>query len=209
MAAVLACGHGATLSHRSASELWAMLPPRSGPVDVTVPGTAGRRKRPGIRLHRSPLPTPAATTGRRGIPVTIPARTLRDLRRITTRNEFRAAVRQAEVLGLDLGGRGMDADHTRSELEARFLALCRRHRLPTPVVNVRLGPFLVDFLWRDERLIVETDGYRFHRGHLAFEADRARDVELKLRGYTVVRLTHRQVVHEASWVARTLSKLLT
>ena len=97
---------------------------------------------------------------------------------------------------------------TRSELERRFLRLCRRHRLPTPEVNVRIGPFIVDFLWRDRALIVETDGYRFHRGRSAFEGDRARDVELKLRGYEVVRFTYRQVVDEAAGVARTLRALL-
>ncbi len=110
--------------------------------------------------------------------------------------------------GWTLVGRGMNVDLTRSELEHRFLRLCRRHRIPTPEVNVRLGPFLVDFLWRDQRLIVETDGYRFHRGREAFEADRARDVELRLLGYTVVRFTHRQVVREPSRVAQALSKLL-
>lgn len=109
---------------------------------------------------------------------------------------------------MDLGERGVDADLTRSELERRFLLLCRRHRLPTPEVNVRVGPFIVDFLWRDKRLIVETDGYRFHRGRSAFEGDRARDVELKLRGYEVVRFTYRQVVERASPVARTLRVLL-
>jgi very-short-patch-repair endonuclease len=148
------------------------------------------------------------TTLRDGIPVTTPARTLTDLRRVMTPDEFRAATRQAEVLGLDLGARAVDADLTRSELEHRFLWLCRRHRLPTPEVNARVGSFVVDFLWRSRRLVVETDGYRFHRGRLAFEADRARDVELKLLGYTVVRFTHRQVVDEPLWVTRTLRGLL-
>jgi len=76
-------------------------------------------------------------------------------------------------------------------------------------VNVRIGPFIVDFLWRDQKLIVETDGYRFHRGRLAFEDDRARDVTLKLQGYEVVRFTHRQVANEAPQVAQTLRVLLT
>jgi very-short-patch-repair endonuclease len=70
------------------------------------------------------------------------------------------------------------------------------------------APFEVDFLWRDRCLVVETDGYRFHCGRWAFEGDRAGDVELKLRGYEVVRFTHRQVVDEASRVARTLRLLL-
>lgn len=111
-------------------------------------------------------------------------------------------------MGLDLGQQDMEADLTRSELERRFLRLCRRHRLPRPEVNARVGPFVVDFLWRSQRLVVETDGYRFHRGRLAFESDRARDVELKLLGHAVVRFTHRQLVDEPSRVARTLRMLL-
>lgn len=208
LAAVLACGDRAVLSHRSAAALWNLLPASRGIVDITVPGSGGRRKRRGIRLHRSPLLTPAVTTRRNGIPVTIPARTLADLRRVATPKECRAVVRQAEILGLDLGEQGVDTDLTRSELERRFLRLCLRHRIPTPEVNVRIGPFLVDFVWRDARLIVETDGYRFHRGRQAFEADRARDVELRLLRYEVVRFTYTQVVNEPSRVARTLRVLL-
>jgi very-short-patch-repair endonuclease len=208
MAAVLAYGEDATLSHRSAAELWALLPHRHGPIDVTVPGTGGRRKRQGIRLHRSSLLTSAVTTIRDGIAVTTPSRTLADLGRCATPGEVRRAIRQAEVLGLPIGDRGGAVDLTRSELERRFLRLCQGRRLPTPEVNARVGSFVVDFLWRDQRLIVETDGYRFHRGRWAFEADRARDIELKLRGYEVVRFTHRQVVHEAAGVAHTLRVLL-
>jgi very-short-patch-repair endonuclease len=208
MAAALACGKAASLSQRSAAELWALLPPRNGPIDITIPGTDGRRKRRGIRLHRSRLLTPAVTTLRDGIAVTTPARTLADLRRVATPDDFGRAIRQAEVLGLPIGDQIVANDLTRSELERRFLWLCRRHRLPTPEVNVRVGPFIVDFLWRDKRLIAETDGYRFHRGRSAFEGDRARDVELKLRGYEVVRFTYRQVVEQALPVARTLRVLL-
>jgi very-short-patch-repair endonuclease len=152
--------------------------------------------------------TPAATTRRNGIPVTTPARSLADLRRVGEPAEVRQAIRQAEIMGLDLGQQDMEADLTRSELEHRFLRLCRRHRLQRPEVNASVGPFVVDFLWRSQRLVVETDGYRFHRGRLAFESDRARDVELKLLGHTVVRFTHRQLTDEPSRVARTLRMLL-
>jgi very-short-patch-repair endonuclease len=103
----------------------------------------------------------------------------------------------------------MEPDLTRSELERRFLRLCRRHGLPKPEVNVRVGSFEIDFLWRDRSVVVETDGYRFHRGRVAFESDRARDAELKLLGYDVLRFTHRQVAWEASLVARTLRTLLS
>jgi very-short-patch-repair endonuclease len=116
-------------------------------------------------------------------------------------------LRQAEFLGLPIDQR-LAPDHTRSELEARFLGLCRRHRLPAPEVNVRLRPYLVDFLWRAQRLVVEVDGYWAHRGRSAFEADRARDLELKRRGYEVIRLTWRTVKGDPAGTAATLRSLL-
>ena len=144
-----------------------------------------------------------------GIPVTTPARTVDDLRRGLPADRLEAVLRRAEALQLDVGKQGgFEPDLTRSELERRFLRLCRRRRFPAPEVNARVGPFVVDFLWRDRALIVETDGYRFHRGRSAFEGDRARDVELKLRGYDVVRFTHRQVISEAEAVAASLRALL-
>lgn len=209
MAAVLAHGEGAVLSHRSAAELWRLFAPREGAVDVTVPSSGGRRRRPGIRLHRSPSLPIAATTRLRGIAVTTPARTIADLRRAVTADELRLAIRQAEFLGLDLGNEGgVELDLTRSPLERRFLRMCRRHRLPKPEVNTKIGFREVDFLWRDRRLIVETDGYGSHRGRVAFEDDRAKDVELKLLGYEVVRFTWRQVTDEPKAVATKLRALL-
>lgn len=215
MAAVLAIGGGppragrplerwgAALSHRSAAELWGLLPHRDGPVDVLAPGDAGKARRKGIRLHRSTSLMPADVTLRAGIPVTTPARTLSDLRRAVGANEHRRATRQAEVLGLPLGDE-TETDRTRSDLERDFLRLCRRYRLPPPAVNARIGPDLVDFLWRERRLIVETDGYRYHRGKAAFEDDRDRDLRLRDAGYEVIRLSERQLNEEADRVAGTL-----
>jgi hypothetical protein len=153
MAAVLACGPGAVISHRSAAALWGLLP-TCPVVDVTIPRSGGLARRSGIRLHRSRTLGPGQTTRRRNIPLTSPIRTLADLRRSVTDAEVRRATRQAEVLGLPLGtdARG---EHTRSELEHRFLQLCRRHRLPPPEVNVHIGGYVVDFLWRERRLIVK------------------------------------------------------
>jgi very-short-patch-repair endonuclease len=99
------------------------------------------------------------------------------------------------VLGLPLGS-NQGTDRTRSELEVLFLELCRRHDLPSPEVNVRVGPFTVDFLWRDRGLVVETDGYRYHRGRTAFEEDRDRDLRLRSLGYDVLRLSYAQVTRE-------------
>lgn len=85
-----------------------------------------------------------------------------------------------------------------------FLQLCRRHRLPPPEVNVRVGRMEVDFLWPGAELVVEVDGYRYHRGRSAFERDRARDLGLRDRGYAVIRLTHRQLLEEPGLVVKIL-----
>jgi very-short-patch-repair endonuclease len=208
MAAVLGCGKGAALSHRSAAALWGLLPAVAGPADVSVRDRGGRSRRRGIRIHRSRTLTPELTTRCRGIPVTSPARTISDLRRVLPPAQVRRAIRQAEALGFGLG-RGVERDGTRSELEHRFRRLCRRHRLPMPVANAPVGGFVVDFLWRERALIVETDGYRYHRGRQAFEDDRARDIELRLLGYEVVRFTYRQVLDDPAHVAATVRTLLS
>jgi very-short-patch-repair endonuclease len=201
MAAVLACGDEAVLSHRGAAELWGMLKPVSGPVHVTVPGPGGRRQRRGLQLHRSPSLTTAVTTRRLGIRVTTPERTITDLRRSVTPAVLRRAIRQAEYDGRPIGDHGRRTDRTRSDLERRFLRLCRRHRLPEPEVNVKIGRFVVDFLWRQEGLVVETDTYRTHGGSQAFQDDRDRDNELALMGVEVLRFTDTRLDEDPAGVA--------
>lgn len=215
MAAVLASGQAAVLSHTSAAELWGMLrsrrPPSPAGVDVdvhvTIPNEAGRRKRHGIVIHRSRTLNPNQVTRRHAIPVTTPIRTLRDLRRTLPQPQFAAALRQAEFLRLPLDD-SLEPDRTRSELEARFLALCRRHRVPQPEVNVRIGGFVVDFTWPEQRLMVEVDGWDSHRTRSAFEEDRARDARLAVLGYEVVRFTWRQLMRDQPEVAKTIRTLL-
>lgn len=226
-AAVLAVGGGpsgkggsvlgywrAAISHRSAACLWGLLPVADGSVDVTAADLGGRASRRGIRIHRSRSMAPSDVTLRDRIPVTTPARTIADLRLALSHQhsgaltawELRRAARQAGVLGLPLGK--ADPDTTRSDLERDFLRLCRRHGLPPPEVNVRVGPYLVDFLWRERRVVVETDGYRYHRGRVAFQDDRGRGLELKRRGYDVVPLSERQVSEEGDLVAEVLAPLV-
>ena len=99
------------------------------------------------RLHRRSSGVGFSVTRHRGIPVTTPAQTIADLAGAVSPTQHRRAIRQAEVLGLQTG---LDAvEPTRSELEDLFLRLCERHRLPKPEVNVQVGPYEVDFLWRD------------------------------------------------------------
>ncbi len=147
-----------------------------------------------MRVHRSSTLIAAVTTRRNGIAVTKPARTLRDLHRTSPQPVFQRAVRRALDLRLvDSEDLEPDPDLTRSELERLFLSLCRRHRFPRPEVNARVGPYEVDFVWRDRGLIVETDGYRHHGNPNAFERDRARDALLQGRSFKVLRFTYQQV----------------
>jgi len=141
--------------------------------------------------------------------VTKPSRTIDDLRRSGSIPawEVRRAIRQAEVLGLPLGPE-VQSDRTRSDLELLFLRLCRRHRFPEPEVNVRVNRFEVDFLWPDHRLIVETDGYTYHRGHAAFLNDHDRDLKLRALDYEVIRLSEKQLNEEPAFAAAVLRDAL-
>jgi very-short-patch-repair endonuclease len=228
MAAVLALGGGpsgggsvlehwgAAVSHRSALSLWSLLPANRVLCDVIVAGAGGRARRGGIRVHRSLTLAPGDVTLHRGIPVTTPERTIADLREAISTGrggpisgrELRKAIRQANVLGLPIGS-GDAKVRTRSDLEGDFLRLCRLHRLPRPEVNVRVGPYLIDFLWRERRLVVETDSYLYHRGEAAFQDDHARDLELMRRGFEVLRLSELQLDEEPARVAKVLAARLS
>jgi very-short-patch-repair endonuclease len=221
MAAVLACGDGAVLSHHSAAALWDLLRPIEGAIHVSVPTTSGRAAQRGIHLHRcpslltprepSPSPSSLPSEGGRGrrllithrhrIPVTTIQRTIEDLRTspLLPPHLLRRAIRQAEHKGHRLNG--VESDRTRSDLEAAFLDFYRRHHIPTPEVNVRLGRWEVDFLWREQRLVVEVDTWIYHRGSASFEDDHARDLDLRTAGFAVLRFTDIQLEDEAERVA--------
>jgi very-short-patch-repair endonuclease len=207
---------GAAVSHRSALSLWSLLPASQAPCDVIVGGSGGKARRDGIRVHRSLTLVSSDVTLHHGIPVTTPARTIADLREAnSTRrpgaipgHELRKAIRQANVLGLPIGERYARVK-TRSDLEGDFLRLCRRHRLPSPEVNVRIGPYLIDFLWRERWFVVETDSYLYHRGEVAFQDDHARDLELMRRGFEVLRISELQLDKGPAQVAEVLTAKLT
>jgi very-short-patch-repair endonuclease len=215
MAAVLACGEGAVLSHQTAAAVWDLRRVGSGAIHVTVPGDPGRKKREGIRLHRSVTLTPTDTTQVRGLPVTTPARTTIDLARTLNEHELEALVDWADDRHL-VDFRDLEATRsaslkavlrahapapTRSELERTFLRLCRDHGIERPEVNVLIEGYLVDFVWRNRRLIVEVDGYEHHRTRSKFESDRERDVVLGVAGWQVRRFTWRHIDERPSWVA--------
>ncbi len=215
MAAVLACGAGAVLSHGAAAVHWGLLRPIDGPIDITVPHHNGRKRRRGIRIHRcATLGAPWSTSGlpkrpvtvRNHIPVTTVPRTLVDVRATLPPRLVRRAVRQAEFLGLGLGE--IKTDRTRSELERDFLRLWRGTRLRQPEVNVPLDGMTVDFLWRRERLVVETDSYATHGGTVAFENDRERDLRLRRLGYSVHHFSERQLELEPEAVLEDVASAL-
>ena len=232
LAAVMASGPGAVLSHHAAGALWRLRPARAGNVSVTVPTQGGPRGQDGIEVHRTRSLYAAEVTRRHGIPVTTPERTLIDLAASLSRRELERSIDEADRLRLcdsgsldeaaarHRGRRGIarlrellarqrvGSTLTASELEERFLALCRRQRIPDPVVNAPVGRFTVDFLWPQACLIAETDGWSSHRTRRAYEADRERDVALALLGYLVVRFTYRQVMGEPLVVASRLRSLL-
>jgi very-short-patch-repair endonuclease len=206
-AAVLAYGEDAVLSHGSAAALWGFLRPISGPIDVSVPSSGGRRARRGIRLHRCKSLRADQVTKRRGIPVTTPARTIRDVEGTLPPRLARRAARQAEIAGFRLGVEA-GTDRTRSDLERDFLRLCRRSDLPAPEVNVRVGRWTVDFLWRREQVAVETDFYDYHRGRIAFQDDHARDLDLRRHGFAVHRFSEQQLNEQPAEVAADLRDAL-
>jgi hypothetical protein len=220
MAAVLACGPGAVLSHMSAAALWRLLRPEDGPIDVSLPSNSGRSCRAGIRIHRcaslaAPSPLTASgeeiplTTIRSAIPATTVARTISDLESTAPAYLVRRAIRQAQLAGMRVEDRATARTRgTRSDLELDFLDFCHRHGLPPPEPNVRVGRWTVDFLWRRQRLAVETDFYSTHRGTVAFEDDHQRDLDLRRRGYAVHRYTGAQLRSCPAEIAAELGEVL-
>lgn len=229
MAAVLACGDAAVLSHWSALRLWRLGPSggRADPLDVGLP--RGFRRRPGLRIHRLHTLEPHDITRIHGIPVTTVARSLfdvagtsasRDLERALAAGLDRGLVRRAQIRDLVLRHSGapgtrrlaaaVEADPplTRSEAEERFLDLVRQARLPEPRANHRIHGVEVDFVWLRERLVVEVDGFVFHSSRAAFEADRRRDGKLADAGHLVLRVTWDQLTKEPIAVVARVARAL-
>jgi very-short-patch-repair endonuclease len=235
MGAVLACGDGALLSHRSAGASWGMVDLPFARIDVTVPGRRnnGRRNGPrGIAIHRPRRLDDLDRAVRWGIPVTNPSRTLLDLASVVSRTQLQRAFEEAERLDLLdrarlahlcsrtsgrrgtgalralLAARSLPLAATRSELERQFLRFCRDRGLPIPAVNVPLAGYVVDCLWREERLVVELDSWSHHGDRESFEADRRRDARIQRAGHRIVRVTSRRMLHEPDPLEDELRALL-
>lgn len=228
LAAVLAAGPGAALSHRSAAALHGIRESQ-GAIDVT---TARRVQVRGVLIHRTTRLDAEDVTTRRGVPVTTLVRTFLDLAAILTAEQLGKLVRETDRAGrLDVRAmharidgrraaaaralRAALAAHarlatslTRSELEDRFLALLDAHGLPRPLTNHPVLGMKVDAVWPEQRLAVELDGWAHHHDRAAFEEDRARSAHLAVAGWTPVRFTHAQVIGHPREVADTLHALL-
>jgi hypothetical protein len=233
MAAVLAGGQGAVLSHRAAAALWGIRPSERRRIEVTTPRRL--RSRSLLQFHESRLAKDEITT-HRGIPVTTVPRTILDLAAVVDRYQVERAINEAEVLRLfdalsvrDLTERyprragvaalkvilartAIGLTITRRELEARFLAFLEEYGLPRPVTNAWVDvpgdSFEVDCLWREQRLIVELDGHATHATAASFENDRQRDRLLQATGWRVVRITWRQLHDDPAAVAADLRRLI-
>lgn len=207
LAAVLAAGDGAALSHTSAVALWEFLRPIQGPAHVTVDAAVRRKQRPGIVVHHSRTLTSRDITRRHGIAVTTPARTISDVRGSLAPYLFRRALRQAELAGHRVPHLSL-VKRSRSDLELLFLAFCEHRDLPRPLVNHRLHGHRIDFFFADQRVAVETDHWDYHRGSVAFEDNHARDLALRAHRITTRRYTGDQLEAASDAVAADLREAL-
>jgi very-short-patch-repair endonuclease len=236
MGATLACGRGSVVSHGSAAWLLGLWKARPGEVEVIAPIEAGR-KISGIRRRFPPAPLPEQVCDRLGIPCTSYARTLVDFAGIAGTKALTDAVEEAAVLGvLDVsaidqilsesrrrGSRKLNQVleewrrytprmRLRSRMEARMLPLLTHHALPIPGTNEKLRiagrTFEVDFLWREQRVIVETDGGRFHDHPRAQKRDAERNQLLARAGYRVIRIGWEQLRDEPDQVIAEIARFL-
>jgi hypothetical protein len=225
IAAVLSCGPGAVLSHRSAAALWGIRRYWPGEIEVTVPNTRQPR-RPGIRVYRRRTLGSSDVTSRDGIPVTTPTRTLIDSAPSLTDRQRERAINEADRLGLvDLdalrralvvrsslrGGAALRKTldprvfaRTRSGLESDFLGIARRAGLAEPLTLATVNGFEVDFYWPELGLVVETDSWLHHRTPFQQARDRERDQTHTAAGLTCLRFTDHQVDFEQAHIERTL-----
>ena len=226
LAAVLACGEGAVLSHASAAANWGIRGSAAVTIDVTVPVRSGRKSQGGIRVHRSGRLGVTETTVHEGIPTTTVARTLLDLADVLNTGALKRTIAEAEYLRLldmtsliaavegNPGRRGArllqiaraEPQWTRSELEDRFLEMVERRGLPRPVAGAMVEGYEVDFLWPADKLIVELDGFAAHGTRSAFERDRRRDRRLA-RKLRTVRVTADGLRYDEDAIAADLDAL--
>lgn len=227
MAAVLACGPGAVLSHGSALALWGIWKRWDFPIHVTI---AGDRRPKGIRVHRVSRLDRGDVTRQHGIPVTTLARALLDMAPGMTAKSLTRAVNDGRLsrhVSLDALA-GVIATHpyhrgvsrlkaavglagerpTRSGLEDSFPTFCKRYGLPIPQMNAIVCGYEVDALFAAQKLIVELDGWPFHSSRRSFEDDRKRDAETLVAGFATLRITAERYAADPDGEAARLHEIL-
>lgn len=227
MAAVLACGDRACLTHSSAAELWGFGREWAQSVEVATRSTSPRN-RPGIRVHRRPSLRPASIGERHRIPVTRPIQTTIDLSTRYGRRTLEGMISEADRLGLftppslraSLAGHAGEPGVailrtildrrgfrlTRSQLERIFLPLVAGLGLSVPLTKQMVNGFEVDFFWPELRLVVESDGLTYHRTPADQASDRLRDQAHTAAGFVNLRFTDEQVRYERDHVRRRLAE---
>jgi hypothetical protein len=235
LAALISVGDDAVLSHRSAARQWGLRPWSGAFIELTARDDRGHKAKDGLRVHTSLELEDWEITEHDSIPVTTPARTLLDLAAVVPAHHLRRAVERAvqeeiydhgavlRVMAAHPRRRGSAAleallddlhDHgtatvTRSDLEALFLQLCLDHDLPRPQVNHFDNGRELDFRWSVERVVVETNGFAFHRSRAAFEDDHDKRLALEAAGWRVISLTWRQVTSRPEEVVQHVRRALS
>jgi len=226
MAAILACGEEAVLSHRSAAALWGIGAENDGKVNISVPASSFNRP-PGIRVHRCQRLRPDELRARHRVPVTSPVRTLIDLVAELDSFELERAINEADkhdlitphalraALDAFSGQPGVRRLRTvldrrtfrmtDSNLERHFLPIVDQVGLPRPLTQRYVNGFKVDFFWPDLGLVIETDGLRYHRTPAEQARDRLRDQTHTAAGFTQLRFSHAQVKYEPAHVRQVLA----
>jgi hypothetical protein len=208
-AATLALGPEAVLSHASAVALFELRPYQPTRIHVSVPGNGGRGEREGIKVHRR---TRMEVGDYNGIPVTSPTQSLKDadLAPFELYRALEEAEKRNHPLTLPFNDvvRLKQAVHgrTRSDAEAQFLILCHEHGITLPLVNHRLNGIETDFHWPQARLVLEVDGWEFHKARPQFEEDRRRGLVHSAAGWQVLRASAKQVMHEPELVLAALGQ---
>ena len=229
-AALLSCGRRSFVSHRSAVFVWGLRAVAPRPVEVSVIA-GGSRSRPGLRVHRINAVDRSELRRHEGLWISSPARAVLELAAVAPRDELidaidaglakrlftsrdleavlernrpcRGAARLAEVLGDETA-----MAISRSRAEKALLRLIRDAGLPLPETNVKFGRFEADFVWREQRVIVELDSARYHSGPGVFERDHEKDLVFRSAGFDVLRPTRRHVVYESARVLVLLAQAL-
>lgn len=222
MAAVLACGPDAVLSHSSAAALWGFGAERSGVIEISVPAGRGRGRLRGIRVHRRTERILDDATVLRGVPLTSPTCTLIDQATRLRPMQLERAVNEADKLDrvrADVLHASLDSHRGRpgvaslrklldplafrlsdSELEQLMRPVARSVGLPAPATKTWVNGYEVDFFWPELGIVVEADGLKYHRTPSQQRRGLERDQAHLTAGMWSLRFSHWQIKYDQAHV---------